>query len=187
MYTVTVIQVSYNVDLLPTNANLGRIMRIMEINIWLLEPLFILNIQIFNITFDYWYCPKLCLESRKWFPKIEITFSLQVGICYILPYNQIIKRNNQIIKMNNQIFRIKLACVRSNDSVHNWKIAAHILETIQQLKKEYRNAVIPMRETLTHPYNQLANDGIITADYLLEEVYTTLNEHTVIRNSIFSF
>ena len=85
-------------------------------------------------------------------------FPLQVGICYILPYNQIIKRNNQILRMNNQIFRIKmarirsrLACVGSNDSVHNRKIAAHILETIQQLKKEYRNAVIPMRETLTHP------------------------------------
>ena len=82
-------------------------------------------------------------------------FPLQVGICYILPYNQIIKRNNQIIKMNNQIFRIKmaprLACVSSNDSVHNRKIAARTLETIQQLKKEYQNAVIPMRETLTHP------------------------------------
>ena len=36
--------------LLPTNANLGRIMRIIEINIWLLEPLFVLNIQIFNIN-----------------------------------------------------------------------------------------------------------------------------------------
>ena len=46
---VTVIKVSYNVDLLPTKANLGRIMRIMEINIWLLEPLFVLNIQIFDI------------------------------------------------------------------------------------------------------------------------------------------
>ena len=78
------------------------------------------------------------MESQKWFPRVEIMFPLQVGIISILPYNQIIKRNNQIIKMNNQIFRIK-------------KIAAHILETIQQLKKEYRNAVIPMRETLTHP------------------------------------
>ena len=26
----------------------------------------------------------------------EITFPLQIGICYISPYNQIIKRNNQI-------------------------------------------------------------------------------------------
>ena len=88
--------------------------------------------------------------------------------------------------MNNQIFRIKmarirprLACIGSNDSVHNRKIGAHILETIQQLKKEYQNAVIPMREILAHPYNQLANDGIRTVDYLLEEVYTTLNEHTI--------
>ena len=48
--TVIRIQVSYSVDSLPTNANLGRIMRIMEINIWLLETLFILNIQIFDIN-----------------------------------------------------------------------------------------------------------------------------------------
>ena len=44
---VTVIQVSYNVDLLQTNTNLGRITRIMKINTWLLEPLFI---QIFDIN-----------------------------------------------------------------------------------------------------------------------------------------
>ena len=68
--------------------------------------------------------------------------------------------------MNNQIFRKKmalicprLACVGSNDSVHNRKIAAHVLETIQQLKKEYQNAVIPMREILAHPYNQLEMTG----------------------------
>ena len=48
--TVIRIKVSYSVDLLPTNANLGRIMRIMEINIWLLKPLFVLNIQIFDIN-----------------------------------------------------------------------------------------------------------------------------------------
>ena len=41
---------SYNVDLLPTNAKLGRIVRIMEINIWLLEPLFVLSIQMFDIN-----------------------------------------------------------------------------------------------------------------------------------------
>ena len=39
--------------------------------------------------------------------------------------------------------------------------------------------MIPIREILAHPYNQLANDGIRTVDYLLEEVYTTLNKHTV--------
>ena len=44
----TVIQVSHNVDLLPANAKLGQIMRIMEINIWLLETLFVLSIQIFE-------------------------------------------------------------------------------------------------------------------------------------------
>ena len=37
-------------NLLPTNANLGRIMRIMEMNIWLLERLFVLNSQIFDIN-----------------------------------------------------------------------------------------------------------------------------------------
>ena len=35
--------------LLPTSANLGRIMWIMETNIWLLELLLVLNIQIFDI------------------------------------------------------------------------------------------------------------------------------------------
>ena len=45
---VTVIQVSHNVDLLLVNAKLGQTMRIMEINIWLLETLFILSIQIFE-------------------------------------------------------------------------------------------------------------------------------------------
>ena len=45
---VTVIQVSHNVDLLLVNAKLGQIMRIMEINIWLLGTLFILSIQIFE-------------------------------------------------------------------------------------------------------------------------------------------
>ena len=79
----------------------------------------------------------------------------------------------------NHLSTPRLAFVRSNYFVHNRKIAAHMLETIQQLKEEYRNAVMPMKETLTHPYNQLANDGIRTVDYLLEEVYTTLNEHTV--------
>ena len=32
----------------PANAKLRRIMRIMEINIWLLETLFVLSIQIFE-------------------------------------------------------------------------------------------------------------------------------------------
>ena len=38
------------VGLLATNAKLGRIMRIMEINNWLLEALFILSIQMFDIN-----------------------------------------------------------------------------------------------------------------------------------------
>ena len=47
-------------------------------------------------TLDYWLGRKLCVESQQWFPRVEITFPPQVGICYILPYNQIIKMNNQI-------------------------------------------------------------------------------------------
>ena len=46
--TVIQAQVSHSVDLLPTNAKLGRIMRILQINIWLFETLFILSIQIFK-------------------------------------------------------------------------------------------------------------------------------------------
>ena len=39
------------VALLPMNTNLGRNMRIMEMNIWLLEqPLLILKIEIFDIN-----------------------------------------------------------------------------------------------------------------------------------------
>ena len=32
-----------------------------------------------------------------------MTFTLQVEICFIVLYSQIIKRNNQIIKINDQI------------------------------------------------------------------------------------
>ena len=46
-------------DLLPTNAKLGRIMRIMEINIWLLETLFVLSIQIFEGQYFVYECRKL--------------------------------------------------------------------------------------------------------------------------------
>ena len=34
---------------------------------------------------------------------------LQVGICYILPYPQTMKRKNQIIKMNNQIYQLGIS------------------------------------------------------------------------------
>ena len=40
-------------------------------------------------------------KVTKWFPGVEMTFTLQVEICFIVPYSQIIKRNNQIIKRNN--------------------------------------------------------------------------------------
>ena len=62
---VIVIQVSYNEDLLPTNANLGWIMRIMEINIWLLEPLFVLSIQIFDINIWLLVVSKTLFEITK--------------------------------------------------------------------------------------------------------------------------
>ena len=43
-------EVCLNLTLLPTNANLGRITRIMETNISLLELLFVLNNQIIDIN-----------------------------------------------------------------------------------------------------------------------------------------
>ena len=42
------------VVLLPMNSNIGQIMRIMEMNICLLEPLFILYIQKLNINIWIW-------------------------------------------------------------------------------------------------------------------------------------
>ena len=52
----------------------------------------------------------------KWFHGEEMTFTLQVEICFIVPFSQRIKRNNQIIKINDQIslqIRPRLACIRS--------------------------------------------------------------------------
>ena len=31
-------------------------------------------------------------EVTEWFPGVEITFTLQVEICFIVPYSQIIKK-----------------------------------------------------------------------------------------------
>ena len=59
-----------------------------------------------NIRYLHLIIGNFVQKSQKWFPRVEITFPLQVGIFYILPYNQIMKRNNQIIKMNNQILKI---------------------------------------------------------------------------------
>ena len=41
------------------------------------------------------YLSKHFFGVMKKVSKSKITFPLQVGICYILPHNQIIKRNNQ--------------------------------------------------------------------------------------------
>ena len=46
------------------NANFGRIMRIMEMNIWLLEPLFVQNIQIFNI--NIWLLVMTSVQNFVW-------------------------------------------------------------------------------------------------------------------------
>ena len=51
-------------------------------------------------------------KVTKWFPGVEITFTLQVEICFIVPYSQIIKKNNKIIKINDQISRIKLTTLQ---------------------------------------------------------------------------
>ena len=80
---VTVIQVSHNVDLLLVNAKLGQIMRIMEINIWLLETLFILSIQIFKSQYFLYEGRKLiafhmslqCLSMPREDSKIDFFFS----------------------------------------------------------------------------------------------------------------
>ena len=59
-------------------------------------------------------------KVTKWCPGVEMTSTLQVEICFIVPYSQIIKRNNQTIKVNDQISRIttlqirpRLACIGS--------------------------------------------------------------------------
>ena len=59
-------------------------------------------------------------KVTKWFPSVEMMFTLQVEICFIVPYSEIIKRNNQIIKINDQISQItilqihpRLTCIGS--------------------------------------------------------------------------
>ena len=45
-------------------------------------------------------------KVAKWFPGVGMTFTMQVEICFIAPYSQIIKKNNQIIKINDPISQI---------------------------------------------------------------------------------
>ena len=55
-------------------------------------------------------------KVTKWFPGEEMTFTMQVEICFIVPYSHTIKRNNQIIKINDQIslqIYPRLACIGS--------------------------------------------------------------------------
>ena len=58
-------------------------------------------------------------KVTKWFPGAEMTFTLQVEICFVVPYSRY-QKNNQIIKINDQISRIttlqirpRLACISS--------------------------------------------------------------------------
>ena len=51
-------------------------------------------------------------KVTKWFPSVEMTFTLQVEICFIVPYSQIIRKNNQIIKIHDQISRITTLQIR---------------------------------------------------------------------------
>ena len=58
-------------------------------------------------------------KVTKWFPSVELTFTLQVEICFIVPYSQIIKRNNQIIKINDQMSQITILQIRPRLSYIN--------------------------------------------------------------------
>ena len=51
-------------------------------------------------------------KVTKWFPGVEMTFTLQVEICFIVLCSQIIKRNNQIIKINDRISQITILQIR---------------------------------------------------------------------------
>ena len=50
--------------LLPMNANLGRIIRIMEMNIGAVVRS---EYSIMILTFDYWLCLKLCMKPQNGF------------------------------------------------------------------------------------------------------------------------
>ena len=127
--------------LLQASANLGRIMWIMKMKHWLLEPLFVLTTQIFiyirllvMLKSLFWvtiifFCFFLIVITLSWNAitcflesswvwdrfllfRVEIMFPLQLQICFILLYNQMIKMNNQIIRTNNQIFKILIVYIR---------------------------------------------------------------------------
>ena len=51
-------------------------------------------------------------EVTQWFPGEEMTFTMQVEICFIVPFSQIIKRNDQIIKINDPISQITILQIR---------------------------------------------------------------------------
>ena len=77
------------VALLPTNSNLGQIMRIMEMNISLLEPLFILYVQIFNNNILILAMTKTLFGITKMVSKNASTAGRNL---LYFTYNQIINR-----------------------------------------------------------------------------------------------
>ena len=95
--------------LLPTNANLGRIMKIMEMDILLLEPLFVLNIQIFDINIWLLVMSKTLYGVTKMVSKSRNHVSTASrNLLYFTPESNNQKRNNQIkqiIKHSEQEWR----------------------------------------------------------------------------------
>ena len=57
-------------------------------------------------------------KVTKWFPGVEMTFTMQAEICFLVPYSQIIKRNNQIIKIIDPISQITCRSCRSVQCWH---------------------------------------------------------------------
>ena len=71
-------------------------------------------------------------------------FPVQLQICFILPYNQIIKRNSQIIKTNNQIFKTTNMWIRLRLTDVGNKIPADpqatVNEMVDQTSRQYIHA-----------------------------------------------
>ena len=64
-------------------------------------------------------------------------FPLQLQICFISPYNQIIKRNNQIIKTNNQLFKTTVMWIRPRlaDVGNNQKLLSRSYNVLVMVRK----------------------------------------------------
>ena len=107
-------------------------------------------------------CPKVCLNHKKWFPRVEIMFLLQVGTCHILLYNQIIKINNEIIKINNQIFKITVVWIRPRLAFITSKarLSLHHEHLLYLTRCEYKSLKIITRlGKHTCCYGQVSNNS----------------------------